>query len=101
MDEMLKAQLKLSLEVLHSTITFLASPYMADVVRGFCQDRNFYDVLKKVSSAFQALESSCYGISRTEVVKRLIAEVKRCSDMGCVRRVVEEYEEMLGLSRTS
>ncbi|MEM2208148.1 MAG: hypothetical protein QXG17_05610 [Sulfolobales archaeon] len=100
MDEMLKAQLKLSLEVLSSTLTFLASPHMTETIRRFCQDRDFYETLKKVSNAIQAVEYSCYGMPRAEMVKRLVSEIKRCSDLECVRKVVEEYEEILGISHT-
>jgi len=97
---MLKAQLKLSLEVLSSTLTFLASPHMTETIRRFCQDRDFYETLKKVSNAIQAVEYSCYGMPRAEMVKRLVSEIKRCSDLECVRKVVEEYEEILGISHT-
>ena len=100
MDEMLKAQLKLSLEVLSSTLTFLASPHMAETIRRFCQDKDFYETLKKVTSAIQAVEYSCYGVPKAEMVKKLVSEVKKCSDLECVRKVIEEYEEILGISHT-
>jgi hypothetical protein len=31
------------------------------------------------------------------MVRRFISEVRRCQDMDCVRRVVGEYEAILGL----
>lgn len=100
-DEMLKAQIRLSLEVLSSTMTFLASPYMAETVRRFCQDRDFYEVIRRVSNAFQTLETTCYGMSRIDMVRRLISEIKRCPNMECVSRVIEEYEEIMGVAHTS
>lgn len=100
-DDMLKAQLKLSLEVLSSTLAFLASPHMVETVRRFCQDRDFYEVMRRTSNAFQALETTCYGMPRADMVRRLIAEIKRCASMECVNRVVEEYEEILGLSHVT
>jgi len=96
LDDAVKAQLKLSLEVLSSTLTFLASPHMADQVRRYCQDREFYEAVRKVVSSVQALELSCYGAAKTEMVRRFISEVRRCQDMDCVRRVVGEYEAILG-----
>lgn len=97
LDDAVKAQLKLSLEVLSSTLTFLASPHIADQVRRFCQDREFYEAVRKVVNSVQALELSCYGASRTEMVRKLINEVRRCRDVDCVRRVADEYEAILGL----
>lgn len=79
----------------------MTSPYMVDTMRRFCQDRDFHEALKRLSSSFRSLEQACYGVSRTDIVRRMMSEIKRCSDLGCVRRIVEEYEEMLGLSGTA
>ncbi len=96
MDELFKAQLRLSLEVLSSVLTFLASPHLAETVRRLCQDREFYETVRRASRALQELETSCYGVPRVDLARRLVREVKACQDMECVRRVVEEYEEILG-----
>lgn len=97
-DDVIRAQLKLSLEVLSSTLTFLASPYMAESIRRFCADREFYEAIRRVAGSVQALELSCYGVSKMEMVRKMISDVRRCQDMNCVRSVVDEYEALLGLS---
>lgn len=97
MADVLKSQLRLSLEVLTQALSFLSSPGVAEVVKQLCLDRDFFEAVRKVSSAVQAVESACIGSTRSGLVKRFVAEVKRCSNIRCVRRVVEEYEVLLGL----
>lgn len=99
-DDLLRAQLKLSLEVLSNTLSFLASPFIAETLRRFCSDREFYETLRRATSAVQALEKSCRGATRFEMVKKMISEVRRCPNIECARRVVDEYEELLDLAHT-
>ena len=91
-----KTQLRLSLEMLASALSFMASPYMAEAVKQFCADPEFCDTLRKVSKAVQAVENTCFGTSRPDLVRKLLDEVRRCPNVDCVKTVADEYEEMLG-----
>jgi len=95
LDEMLKAQLKLSLEVLSSTLSFLTSPLMIETLRKLCLDRDFYETVRRVITSVRALETGCIGASKDEMIRRMISEIKRCTSLDCVKMVSEEYERIL------
>ena len=97
MDDVFKAQIRFSLEVLASTLNFITSPYLAEHVRSLCADRSIADAVRRVAAAAETLERECWGGSRVDMVARMIEEIMRCETLSCVRSVVEEYREILGV----
>jgi hypothetical protein len=99
LDDAFKAQIRFSLEVLASTLNFITSPYVVEHVRSLCTDRSIADAVRRVAAAAEALERECWGGSRADMVARMIEELMRCETLSCVRTVVEEYREILGIRR--
>jgi len=97
LDEAFKAQIRFSLEVLASTLNFITSPYLAEHIRSLCTDRSIADAVRRVSAAAEVLERECWGGSRADMVARMIEEIMRCETLNCVRAIVEEYREILGV----
>jgi len=97
LDDAFKAQIRFSLEVLASTLNFITSPYLAEQVRSMCTDRSIADAVRRVAAAAEVLERECWGGSRVDMVARMIEEIMRCETVSCVRAVVEEYGEILGV----
>jgi len=97
LDDAFKAQIRFSLEVLASTLNFITSPYLSEHIRSLCVDRSIADAVRRVAAAAEILEKECWGGSRADMVARMIEEIMRCETLSCVRTVVEEYKEILGV----
>jgi len=97
LDDAFKAQIRFSLEVLASTLNFITSPYLSEHIRSLCVDRSIADAVRRVAAAAEILEKECWGGSRADMVAKMIEEIMRCETLSCVRAIVEEYKEILGV----